>query len=291
MPLDLSAQDSADQDWELGPKPLIITVALTGAVPQKSKYSNLPVDPEEIALSAIDCANHGASIFHLHMRDEFGQQTQDLERLLNTIQLIRAEVPDAIICATTTSRGSKGIQDRLTPFELPKEHLPELASLTMGSYNTPYGVNLNPMDEIVILAEKMIQSGVSPELEIFEAGMLYSAHRMIDQGKISRPAIINILLGVEGACAANERELRHLVGLVPLDVEWAVAGIGKYQREMVELGVKLNGNVRVGMEDNPRGYHSDWTNLDSVKMAADLAASAGREIETRVGARKRLGLK
>lgn len=271
-------------------KSLIITVALTGAVPDKTKYPSLPVAPEEIAKDAIACADAGATTVHLHMRDSAGKQTQDAFKLLETIRLIRSQRPDLIICATTTSRGAVSFDDRLVPLRLPKAELPELASLTMGSYNTPYGVNLNPKDEIELLASEMMKVGVKPELEIFEPGMIYSYLRMKEAGKISKPAIINLLLGVEGASAANERELKHLVGLVPEGIEWAVAGIGKYQRAMIELGVAIGGNVRVGMEDNPRGEHEGWTNLDSVKLAVSIARAAGRKIATAEEARARLGL-
>lgn len=269
---------------------LIIAAALTGAVPEKSKYPSLPVDPEEIAKAAIECAQSGASIVHLHMRDAAGNQTQDSERLLKTISLIRSEEPQLIICATTTSRGAKNVDDRLTPLRLPAEFLPELASLTMGSYNTPYGVNLNPKDEIELLANEMKKVGVKPELEIFEPGMLYTYFRMREADKIQEPALINFLLGVEGALPANERELSHLIELVPPEIEWAVAGIGKFQQNMIELGIRLGGNVRVGMEDNPRGYKENWTNVDSVDMAVSIAFQMGREIENPAGARERLGL-
>lgn len=269
---------------------LIIAAALTGAVPEKSKYPSLPVDPEEIAKAAIECAQSGASIVHLHMRDAAGNQTQDSERLLKTISLIRSEEPQLIICATTTSRGAKNVDDRLTPLRLPAEFLPELASLTMGSYNTPYGVNLNPKDEIELLASEMKKVGVKPELEIFEPGMLYTYFRMREADKIQEPALINFLLGVEGALPANERELSHLIELVPPEIEWAVAGIGKFQQNMIELGIRLGGNVRVGMEDNPRGYKENWTNVDSVDMAVSIAFQMGREIENPAGARERLGL-
>lgn len=269
---------------------LIISAALTGAVPSKAKYPSLPISVEEISADAIACADAGASIVHLHMRDEQGKQTQDQDKLSQTIKLIRKEKPELIICATTTSRGAKNIEDRLVPFLLPSDELPDLASLTMGSYNTPYGVNLNPINEIELLASKMMTTGVKPELEIFEPGMLYTYLRMKEAGIISKPAIINILLGVQGACAANFRELYHLVGLVPKEIEWAVAGIGIYQQQMVRLGIEMGGNVRVGMEDNPRGYDKDWTNVDAVKMAVGIAFEFGRSIASPEEARIRLDL-
>jgi 3-keto-5-aminohexanoate cleavage enzyme len=269
---------------------VIITVALTGAVPEKSRYPSLPITTEEIATTAIACADAGAAIVHLHMRDDQGKQTQDKDQLIATMRMIRAVKPELIICATTTSRGASGILDRLVPLSLPSKELPELASLTMGSYNTPYGVNLNPTDEIEMLAAEMMKVGVKPELEIFEPGMLYNFFRMKEKNQISQPAMINILLGVEGACPANERELKHLVELVPPDIEWAVAGIGKHQKQMVELGISIGGNVRVGMEDNPRGYRENWTNVDAVEMAVEIATEHRRSVATVAEARIRLGL-
>jgi 3-keto-5-aminohexanoate cleavage enzyme len=269
---------------------MIITVALTGAVPEKSRYPSLPVEPEEIAHQALECAELGASTVHLHMRDENGNQTQDPERLLQTIRLIRADNAELIICATSTSRGSKNIDERLTALRLPPQELPDMVSLTMGSYNTPLGINANPRDEIEALAAAMMTAGVAAELEIFEPGMLYTYFRMLRDKKISKPAIVNILLGVDGASPASARELIHMVDLVPSDTEWAVAGIGAYQKQMVWLGALLGGNVRVGMEDDPRGEHPGWSNPDSVKRAVKIAHDTGREVSSPRAARERLGL-
>lgn len=270
--------------------PLIITVALTGAVPSKSRYPSLPIEPKEIADQALACAEIGASTVHLHMRDQDGLQTQDPEKLLETMRLIRVEKPELVICATSTSRGAQSIGERLTALSLPPEELPDMMSLTMGSYNTPLGINANPREEIELLAAGMASAGVAPELEIFEPGMMYTYFRMREQEKIVKPAIVNILLGVDGAGAANARELLHIVDLIPHDTEWAVAGIGLYQKPMVWLGALLGGNVRVGMEDDPRGEHDGWTNMDSVIRATRIGEEVGRAISSAVETRRRLGL-
>ena len=281
-------------DWVIDPrfepKPMIITAALTGAVPSKSRYPTLPTLPREIAETALACADLGASTVHLHMRDHQGNQTQDLEKLLETIQLIRSENPSLIICATSTSRGSKSLNDRISALGLPKQDLPDMLSLTLGSYNTPTGVNLNPREEIDFIAGAIADAGVTPELEIFEPGMMYTYLRMRREGKISKPGIVNILLGVDGATAASVRELLHISELVPPDIEWAVAGIGAFQKRTVWLGAVLGGNVRVGMEDDPRGESEGWTNEDSVKRAVFAAHSLDRSIATPAEARVRLGL-
>jgi len=281
-------------DWvtdpRFQPKPMIITAALTGAVPSKSRYPTLPTAPREIAETALACADLGASTVHLHMRDHQGNQTQDLEKLLETIQLIRSANPTLIICATSTSRGSTSLNDRILALGLPTQYLPDMLSLTLGSYNTPTGVNLNPRDEIDFISEAIADAGVTPELEIFEPGMMYTYLRMRREGKISKSGIINILLGVDGATAASARELLHISELVPPDIEWAVAGIGAFQKRTVWLGAVLGGNVRVGMEDDPRGESEGWTNEDSVRRAVLAAHSLDRSIATPAEARARLRL-
>lgn len=270
--------------------PMIITVALTGAVPMKSRYPNLPISPREIAETALECATLGASTVHLHMRDKFGQPANDPEALLETIRLIRSENKELIICATSTSRGSRGLNDRLSPLKLTPEFLPDMLSLTLGSYNTPYGVNLNPKQDIEVIAAEMKKVNVLPEIEIFEPGMVATLRRMMHSGIIERPAIANVLLGVDGASPANVRSLIQIVDLLPLDLEWAVAGVGLYQKHMIRLGAILGGNVRVGMEDDPRGEFEGWSNADSIRRARSIAEQSDRRIASPSEARTRLGL-
>lgn len=270
--------------------PMIITVALTGAVPDRKKFPSLPVNPEQIAEQALLCAGLGASTVHLHMRDQAGKQTQDLRRLAETITLIRKENENLIICATTTSRGASSIEERLTPLKLPEKLLPDMASLTLGSYNTPTGINENPASEIQALLEAMAVVGVAPELEIFEPGMLYFWQHLTEKAETPRAAIANILLGVQGASAASAKSLVEIVSLLPDSLEWAVAGIGHFQAPMAALGAAMGGHVRVGMEDDPRGDHENWTNMDSVKRAVGFADALGRGVATPEQARDLLGL-
>lgn len=271
-------------------RPLIITVALTGAVPSKLRFQSLPITPEEIATQALSCAELGATTVHLHMRDAEGKQVQDLERLQETIEIIRADNKDLVICATTTSRGANSISDRTTPLRLPNHLLPEMASLTLGSYNTPTGVNANPQEEIEALLLAMAEKGVKPELEVFEPGMLYYWDHLVSIGKAPKPAIVNILLGVLGASGASAKSLVEILSLLPEDVDWAVAGIGHFQKPMTALGVAMGGHVRVGMEDDPRGERDGWTNMDAVKRAVRLAEAIGRPIASPHEARGFLGL-
>lgn len=272
-------------------KPIIISCAMTGAIPSRTKYPTLPVEPLEIAEQALLCAEFGASIVHLHTRDEHGNQTQDLERLQTTIEAIRAENADLVICATTTSRGAGSLGERTTALRLPKHLLPDMASLTLGSYNTPFGVNVNPADEIELLLGAMAAVGVKPELEIFEPGMVHFWNHLVTEGKAPDAAIANVLLVVLGASTASAKSLVDIVCALPSDLEWAAAGIGHHQKPMVALGAAMGGHVRVGMEDDPRGERDGWTNMDSVRRAVVIADAVGRSVASPNQARELLGLR
>jgi 3-keto-5-aminohexanoate cleavage enzyme len=268
--------------------PVIINAALTGAVPSPEKFPTLPVTPTDIAHQALACAEAGAAIVHLHMRDDNGLATQDRERFAETVGLIREHNSDLIICGTTTSRGAPTLSDRMDYLTLPPDTRPELASLTLGSYNTPTGINHNPEDEIIALAETMADNDITPEFEIFEPGMVETFFRLRDRGLFSRKPYFNILLGVQGASPATPTALFHIVEKLPPDAVWSVAGIGHFQKPMNALAIAAGGHVRVGMEDDPRGEQDGWTNLDSVKRVVHLARGIDRPISTK--AETRIGL-
>ena len=278
---------------DLDPKsysPLIVTVAMTGAVPTKERYKQLPVTPQQIADDALACEEAGASIVHIHMRDENGKPTQDREMFARTIQLIRHSSPELIICATTTSRGSATISDRLAALQLDPSDLPDLASLTLGSYNTPTGVNLNPPGEILEILDQMSAVGVLPELEVFEIGMIDTLKRLRNKGLIPQNSPVNLFFGVEGALAANPQNFANSVAALPDSTVWSGAGIGRYQKTANALAIAMGGGVRVGMEDDPRGDRDDWSNLDAVRRATGLAGALGRVVSTPFETRKMLGL-
>lgn len=271
-------------------KPLIISAALTGAIPTKEAYPRLPIEPREIADQACECHEAGAAIVHVHVRDREGRQVQDPDLFWETIGLIRAEKPDLIICATTTSRGSGDPDDRVAALTLPEQLLPDMASLTLGSYNTPHGVNINPAEHIEFLAHRMREVGVAPEVEIFEFGMIETLARLIDARVLPDKLLANILLGVNGASPAKSSVLANMVQALPASVEWAAAGIGHFQKTVTAVAVAMGGNVRVGMEDDPRGDREDWSNVDAVLRIRKFADALDRQIATPDEVRARLGL-
>lgn len=270
-------------------RPLIINVALTGAVPQKSDFPTLPVTPDQIAEDVKQCALLGAQVFHLHMRDGDGQPSQDPVLFEDTILAIRESSPGVLLCVTTSSRASKSVEERFAPLNLSGQAAPELASLSLGSFNFPTTISENPPGEIEQLATAMKERGIVPELEVFEPGMLTTAHTLYSKGLLPEKFVVNILLGNNGTSAATAQALAPFLSQLPQDSEWALAGIGRFQRKMMMLGIALGGNIRIGMEDDPVGDGSgSWSNVKAVELALEMAALASRPIASVQEARQRL---
>ena len=166
-----------------------------------------------------------------------------------------------------------------------------MASLTLGSFNFPDSVSSNPPATIVTLLERMADQGVRPEFEIFEPGMVNTLHALAERGLVPDPPVVNVLLGSMGTSPAFVGDLAHIVERLPAGSEWAAAGIGVFQRPMTIAAAIMDGNVRTGLEDNPRGPGTGgWSNADAVRLAVEAAALAGREVATPVQARHRFGL-
>jgi uncharacterized protein (DUF849 family) len=272
-------------------KPLIINVALTGAVPSKEDFPQLPIKPSEIASDVSECAALGAQVFHLHMRDDNGLPTQNKLAYIDTIEEIRARNPEVLLCVTTSSRASADFEDRIAPLRLQLTRPPELASLSLGSFNFPKTISRNPPDEIELLAQHMNDSGIKPEIEVFEPGMVSRAIQLRNKGKLADPLVINILLGNNGTSGMSAQSLTPFLSQLDSSAEWALAGIGRFQRKAIMIGVALGGNVRVGMEDDPVGDGSgNWTNAKAVKLAKEAAKFCGRPLASFEEVRTRFGL-
>lgn len=270
-------------------RPAIINVALTGAVPRKKDFPNLPVNPQEISEEAIRCARLGAQVVHLHMRDKDDNNTQDVKLFRETIMRIREKVPDVVVCVTTSSRASNSLEDRLAPLNLEGDARPDLASLSLGSFNFPKKVSLNSPEEIELLASAMKERGIVPELEVFEPGMVSHSQTLQKKGLLPERIVMNILLGNSGTSAATAQALTPFLSQLSDTTDWALAGIGRFQRKATMLGISLGGNVRVGMEDDPVGDGSQsWSNVKSVELAIRVCEIAQRELATHLEARTRM---
>jgi 3-keto-5-aminohexanoate cleavage enzyme len=270
---------------------MIVNVALTGAVPGKDDNPQLPVTPEEIAADAIACAEAGAAVVHLHVRDEAGLPVHRRDLYERAIAPIREAAPEVAICVTTSSRVDPNPAARTIGLELDEDLRPEIASLTLGSFNFPNTVSVNPPVTIMRLLERMGELGVRPEFEVFEPGMVNTLHVLAERGLVPDPPVVNILLGSMGSSPAFVGELAHIVERLPPEAEWAAAGIGIFQRPMTIAAAVMDGNVRTGLEDNPRGDGTArWGNADAVALAVEAAKLAGRSVASPAEARRRFGL-
>jgi uncharacterized protein (DUF849 family) len=274
-----------------GYRPLIVNVALTGAVPSKVDNPRTPITPGEIAADAVACAEAGAAVVHVHVRDEQGAPTHRRDLYERAIAPIRERAPGAVICVTTSSRVDPDPAARTIGLELDEEIRPEMASLTLGSFNFPGTVSANPPDQIVALLERMNELGVKPEFEVFELGMVNTLHWLIERGIVAEPPVVNVLLGSLGSAPAFLGDLARMVERLPAGTEWAAAGIGVFQRPMAIAGAIMDGNVRTGLEDNPAGDRSGaWGNVEAVGQVRAAAELAGRPLASGAEARRRFGL-
>lgn len=271
---------------------LIITCAITGAETTKTQQPHLPVTPEEQAQAAADCVKAGASIIHLHVRENDGTPSQRIERFSESITAIRKRVPDVIIQISTGGAIGESIENRARPLSLK----PEMASLNLGTMNFGDDVFTNHPKDIVALAQKMIEYGVMPELEIYEAGMLEAAFSLLKKGVLKEPLHFQFVLGVPGGMSGDLRNLMHLVSLLENksgpNTHWGVAGIGRHQLPLTIHAMTLGGHVRVGFEDNVYYKKGELatSNAQLVERVARLAKEIDRPIATSQEARQLLGI-
>jgi 3-keto-5-aminohexanoate cleavage enzyme len=263
-------------------KKLIITVALTGNVPTKKMNPNVPMTPDEIAADVRKCAEAGASLFHIHARDDDQKPTLDTEVFKKIVRRIKETCSEVIIQLSTGARAGKGWDERANPVRL----LPEMASFTTGSNNLPGIVYENSPQFIEYLAGVFKETGVKPEIEVFEAGMISNALFLHKKGFIELPMHFNFVLGASGAMSGTVKNLLFLSESIPFPSTWSVAGIGKAQIPLATTAIVLGGHVRIGLEDSlylPDG--SLATNAKLVEKVVTLAREIGRDISTPAEAR------
>ena len=206
---------------------------------------------------------------------------------------VKAAVPEAIVCVTTSGRTHNTFEARRAALTLEGGLKPELASLTLGSMNFPKQPSVNSPQMIEQLAGEMQGRGIIPELEVFDTGMLDYARVLIGRGVLRPPFVFNLILGSLGTLAATPLNLALLVERLPQGAFWSTAGIGRFQFPMNALGVLTGGHVRTGLEDNlymDAGKTDPATNERLVARIANLARAAERPLATFAEARAAMGL-
>jgi uncharacterized protein (DUF849 family) len=273
---------------------LIINAAMTGMVPGKKDSPHIPITVEEIVEDAVRCVSAGASILHLHARDEDGKATYKSEIYARIIRAVREECTDVIICVTTSGRFYNVFEKRAEVLDLDGDVKPDMASLTLGSLNFPKQASINEPGIIMKLAERMANKDIKPELEVFDTGMVNTARYLYRKELIKPPFYFNVILGSIYSTQARMADFSHLVNLLPEDAVWAGGGIGVFQLVMNSAAIIMGGHVRIGLEDNIwYDNHKEElaTNEKSIQRIRRIAKEIGREIATPAEARKMLGLK
>jgi len=268
--------------------PCIISVAITGSGTTREQHPDLPCTPEQIATSAIEAWNAGASIAHIHVREANGTPVHNMDYYGEIVERVSG-VTDMVLNLTTG--GAIGMSEAQRIETLGFE--PELASLDAGSMNFGEGVFINSPDFLRELARGFLQYNVRPELEIFDEGMIGNCLRLADEGLIEPPFWWQFVLGVRGGAPATPKTLLHLVECLPVGSQWSAIGLGRGQLQMNTMAILLGGHVRTGMEDNVfyRRGELATSNAQLVERCAHLIRELGREVATPADARMTLGLK
>ena len=268
---------------------VIITVATTGAWPSKKDNPNIPLTPKEIAEDVFECWKAGAAIAHLHMRDDDGLGPRDKEKFRETISLIR-EKCDIIINCTTSGDLNANDENRMAHLI---ELKPEMASYDAGSMNWMHNsLFLNTPQFLEKLGATMIENQVKPEIEIFDAGMVYNALYYLKKGFLKAPLHFQFVLGAAGGTAATVENLVYLKSLIPKDSTWSALGIGSGHIPIMLTGIAMGGHLRVGMEDNVFYAKNQLatSNAELVARAARLIRESNKTVASSEDARNILGL-
>ena len=270
--------------------PCIITVAITGSLPRKKDNPAVPITVSEQIESTHEAFEAGATLVHLHVRNDDGTPTSAPDRFAEVLEGIRKHCPAMITQISTGGRSGTG-RERGAMLSL----RPDMASLSPGSVNFPTRVYENAPEFVDWLAAEMRQYGVKPEIEAFDLSMIFQAASMQKAGKIVGPLHVQFVMGVKNAMPVDrevfEFYVRTLHRLAP-DATWTGAGIGKDQLTLARWSLELGGHCRTGLEDNVRIDRDTLatSNAALVRQVVEQCAAFDRRPASAIEARKLLSL-
>src|SRR4030067_889412 len=188
---------------------LIINAAITGSVLTKADSPYLPLTLTEV----VDCARQGqdagASIIHLHARNQDQAPSYDAARYCELLERVRQACGDIICCVSLSGRYISDVARRAAALEAK----PDIATLTLGSMNFPQQANINAPDTIHELASRIYDAGAMPELEVFEVGFINYAHHLIKKNVLRPPHYFNFILGSLGTAPFDLVGLGRMIRL------------------------------------------------------------------------------
>ena len=267
----------------------LITVAPTGAEAAKDAAPALPVTLEELVTTAKECQAAGASVIHVHVRDDQARPTLEVGRLTETVAALR-EATDLVVQLSTGGAITDGFEDRLAVLDA----APDACSLTCGTVNFGDEVFANPWPFIRQLYRRTQERGVVPEFELFDLGHVATLHRLLDE--LGPPAggrvHCDLVMGVPGGMPGDAATLVQAASALPAGATWSATGIGRTSIPVMLAAVAAGGHLRVGMEDTlsyARGRPASG-NAELVERASQLARLAQRAPMSTADARAFLGI-
>lgn len=271
--------------------PVVIAVAITGSVPRKADNPAVPVTVPEQIESTHQAFEAGATLCHIHVRNDDESPSSDPEKFAAVQEGLRQHCPGMIVQFSTGGRGRDPAARGLS-----LKHRPDMASLSTGSVNFPTIVYENSASLVTDLAGQMKQHGVRPEIEIFDLSHLHGAKRLVEAGLIDARPHVQFVMGVQNAMPAEEHLLDILLAetrrILP-EATWTAAGIGRHQAVVMEWALARGADgVRTGLEDNIRVTKDRLaaSNAELVGLAAEAVRRHGRRVATPAEARAALGL-
>lgn len=299
-------------------KKVIITCAVTGSIHTPSMSPHLPITPEQIAASAVEAANAGAAMLHLHARDpRTGEPRQDPKLFAEFLPVIKSQT-DAILNITTGGGLGMTLEQRLAPAIAAE---PEIASMNMGSFNfnisaageridsfkfdweKPYldmtkdFILSNTFNQIERGVQQLSARGTRFEFECYDLSHLYNVAHFADRGLIKPPFFLQCIFGILGGMGAHQENLLHMRAIADKlfgdDYYLSVLAAGRHQMPFVTLSALLGGNVRVGLEDSlylSKGQLAT-SNADQVSKIRRILEELSLEIATPEEARAMLDTK
>ena len=272
-------------------QPVIITVAITGAVPRKADNPAVPVTPAEQIESTHEAYEAGASLVHIHVRNPDESPSSDPALFARVQEGVRKHCPGMIIQFSTGGRGreqaARGAMLGLKP---------DMASLATGSVNFPASIYENPPDFVEGLARTMLDNDIKPEIEVFDLAMLYNAASLVKKGLLKSPPHVQFVLGIANALPVRRSVfdfLRSELAEVLPGATWVAAGTARWQFEVNQWCLEAGGHCRTGLEDNLRFDPTRLaaSNAELVKKIVDVCDRYGRRPATVGEAREILGLR
>ncbi len=278
-------------------KKMILSAALTGAATNRAHCPDIPYTPEELGLEAKRAVDAGASIVHIHAREDNGMPSWRTEVFEQITDEVRKHCPDVIINYSTGAIGLS-IKDRLKHLPATK---PDMAAFNMGSMNYAIfsksakqfiwnGVFENSFDDMIKVVTTMNENNICPEMECFDTGHIRNAEPLKAMGLLPDNACYSLVMGVMGGIPATPENLIHQIKQVPEGAFWQSIVISRKQWQLSAIAAAMGGNFRVGLEDNfylPDGKMAT-SNGELVEAGVSLARMIGREIATISEAREML---